>query len=214
MIRVLLADDHKILREGLKSLLAEDAEIQVVAEAANGKEAVALANTHLPDVVLCDIEMPVMNGLDTIKSIKTQHPEMKLLVLTQYDSQEYLDFVLRAGASGYVLKETASTELIWAIKRVSEGLAYLSPMMTRNMIHEYLAQKDFAIRTRDVLTQREIEVLQLVGEGESDQAIAQKLGISLKTVQSHRAHIMEKLNLDNRVELAKYALRKGMVDSG
>lgn len=211
MIKILLADDHTILREGLKSLLNTDPEIEVIGEASNGYDAIALAGKLNPDVILMDIGMPVMNGLEATKKLKEEHPSIKILILTQYDSQEYLFSVLSAGAAGYVLKRTASTELLWAIKTVQEGLAYLSPVMTQALIKEYLKGEGPTIKTKELLTPREQEVLKLIAEGNTNQDIADILVLSLKTVQTHRAHIMEKLNFHDRTELVKYAIKKGII---
>lgn len=211
MIKVIITDDHRILREGLKGLLGTDPDITVVGEASNGEELLALMNNVDPDVVLLDIGMPVMNGLVATKKIKEQFPYVKVLILTQYDSEEYLYTVLHAGASGYVLKETASTELIWAIKTVNDGLAYLSPAMTQTLIQERIEHKDIGSKIKDILTPREQELFKLLADGHSNQEIAEKLIISIKTVQTHRAHIMEKLNLNNRTELIKYAIRQGII---
>lgn len=211
MIKILLADDHTILREGLKSLLATEPDIEIVGEVSNGYDAIATAGRVKPDIVLMDIGMPVMNGLEATRKLKEQYPEIKVLILTQYDSQEYLFTVLSAGASGYVLKRTASTELVWAIKTVNEGLAYLSPVMTQTLIREYLKSEETSSKTKDILTPREQEVLKLVAEGLTNQEIADTLVLSLKTVQTHRAHIMEKLNFHDRTELVKYAIKKGVI---
>ena len=207
----MLVDDHRILREGLKKLLTTDPEISIIGEAANGEEALSLLNTIEPDVLLMDIGMPVMNGLVATKKIGERFPHLKVLILTQYDSEEYLYTVLHAGAAGYVLKETASTELIWAIKTVNDGLAYLSPAMTQTLIQERLEQKDSNSKIKEILTPREQEIFKLLADGLSNNAIAEKLVISLKTVQTHRAHIMEKLNFNNRTELIKYAIRQGII---
>lgn len=211
MIKILLADDHTILREGLKSLLSTEPDIEIIGEVSNGYDAIAVAGRIKPDIVLMDIGMPVMNGIEATKKLKEQYPEIKVLILTQYDSQEYLFTVLSAGASGYVLKRTASSELVWAIKTVHEGLAYLSPVMTQTLIREYLKTKDTSSKTKDVLTPREQEVLKLIAEGLTNQEIADTLVLSLKTVQTHRAHIMEKLNFHDRTELVKYAIKKGVI---
>lgn len=211
MIKVVIADDHRILREGLKNLLTTDPEISVIGEASNGEELLSLLTTIDPDIILMDIGMPVVNGLVATKKVKEQFPYVKVLILTQYDSEEYLYAVLNAGAAGYILKETASTELIWAIKTVNDGLAYLSPAMTQTLIQERLEHKDSSSKIKDVLTPREQEIFKLLADGLSNNEIAEKLVISLKTVQTHRAHIMEKLNLNNRTELVKYAIRQGII---
>lgn len=212
MIRVLLADDHAILREGLKALLSTDSGIEVIGEASNGEEAVALVGTLKPDVLLMDIGMPVMNGLEAAKKITQLYPSVKVLILTQYDSQEYLFNVLEAGAQGYVLKRSASTELFTAIKTIHDGLAYLSPAMTKTLIQEHFGSEQGVVeKTKDILTSREQEILKLIAEGKTNQEIADLLIISLKTVQTHRAHILEKLNMHDRTELVKYAISKGII---
>lgn len=211
MIKVLLADNHAILREGLRGLLSIHPEIEVVAEAADGKEAVALASQVKPDVVLMDISMPVLNGMEAAKAIKQAHPDMKILMLTRYESEEYLFKVLQLGTSGYVLKSSASTELIWAIKTASEGLTYLSPAMTRFLLQKHFGKDSGARKAGGLFTQREEEVLKLIAEGHTNQEVADKLFISLKTVQSHRTHVMEKLNLHDRTELVKYAIAEGII---
>ncbi len=216
MIKILIADDHSILREGLKSLISMDPEFEVVGEAIDGQEAVSMAGSLKPDVILMDIAMPVMNGMEATKKIKERYPLVKILILSQYDSQEYLFNVLQAGASGYVLKRNASSELFWAIKSVHEGLAYLTPAMAALLIKNRFKEKEQTIKDqipdeKELFTPREQEVLKLVAEGSTNQEIAEKLVISLKTVQTHRAHIMEKLKLHDRTELVKYALAKGII---
>jgi two-component system response regulator NreC len=211
MIKVLLADDHAILREGLKSLISLDPEFKVVGEANDGLEALEMAGSLKPDVILMDIAMPVMNGMEATKKIKEKYPLIKVLILSQYDSQEYLFNVLQAGASGYVLKRNASGELFWAIKSVHEGLAYLTPAMASLLINNHFKEKEPEPDGKEIFTPREHEVLKLIAEGSTNQEIAEKLIISLKTVQTHRSHIMEKLNLHDRTELIKYALAKGII---
>lgn len=211
MIRVLLADDHTILRQGLRTLMESEEEISVVGEASNGQEAVNLALELEPDVVLMDISMPVMNGFEATLAIRSKIPQTKILALTQHDSEEYLFKLLSSGASGYVLKKTAAGELIVAIKAAHEGLVYLSPVMTQKLVSEHLRLLKEPKGRNDLLTPREMEVLKLVAEGLTNQEIADKLVLSLKTVQTHRAHLMEKLNLHDRTELVKYALKKGIL---
>lgn len=211
MIKVLVADDHTILREGLRGLFAMDPDIEVVGEASNGQEAVTLCNELKPHAVLMDISMPILSGLDAAKKIRDTQPETKVLFFTQHDSEEFLFQVLRAGASGYLLKKSASTEVISAIKTVCEGQAYLSPSMTRILIEKYCGEENGGAQSEDLFTAREKEVLQLIAEGHTNLEIAKKLFISLKTVQTHRAHIMEKLDLHDRTELIKYAISKGII---
>jgi DNA-binding NarL/FixJ family response regulator len=211
LIKVLLADDHTLFREGLKSLLASELDLQVVGEASNGQEAILAVERLLPDVVVMDVGMPVLNGIQATQKIKQKHPQLKVLILTQYDSPDYLFTLLEAGASGYVLKRSAATELIWAIKSAYEGAVYLSPAMAKFLVKSYLEGDDASSKTKELLTEREQEVLKLIAEGYTNQEIAEKLVISLKTVQTHRAHIMEKLHFHDRVDLVKYAISKGII---
>lgn len=212
MIRLVLADDHAILREGVKSLLSIDPEFEVAGEASDGEEVINLASKLKPDVIVMDIAMPGINGLEATKKIVQTDPSIKILVLTQYDSQEYLFNILQAGAQGYVLKRSASTELITAIKTVYDGHAYLSPAMTKSLIRDRLGpEQEVMEKTKNALTPREQEILKLIAEGKTNQQIADILIISLKTVQTHRAHIMEKLDMHDRTELVKYAIRKGII---
>lgn len=211
MTNILIADDHSIVRSGLKSLIGMYPEMTIVGEAANGSEAVEMTGKLMPALVLLDLEMPGLNGLETLKKIRTLYPETKVLILTQYDLNEYLFKVLRDGASGYVLKETASDELLLAIQTVVKGKVYLSPSMTQVLVNEFLSANQSETKPKSDLTPREEEVLKLLSKGCTSRQIADKLGISIKTAQSHRYHIMEKLNLHHRVELAKYAIRKGMI---
>ena len=211
MIRVIIADDHTILRQGLRTVLDNEADISIVGEASNGAEAVKLSEELKPDVVLMDISMPIMNGFEATAAIRTKVPETKILALTQHDSEEYLFKLLSSGASGYVLKKTAASELVLAIRAANDDLAYLSPVMTQKLVGEHLRFMKEAKNKGDILTPREMEVLKYVADGLTNQDIADKLVLSLKTVQTHRAHLMEKLQLHDRTELVKYALRKGIL---
>lgn len=204
-IRVLLADDHTILREGIRFLLAREPDIEVVAEAADGEEAVRRVDDARPDVVLLDIGMPRLNGLEATRRIKSRHPEVRVLVLTMHEDEEYIRPLMEAGASGYVLKRSAATELVTAIRAVHQGHTVLPPRMLEAALRR---GRDPDL---DGLTEREVEVLKLIAKGLTNQEIAEKLHISVKTVQAHRAHIMEKLDLHDAVELTKYALRKGLI---
>ena len=212
-IRVLLVDDHTILRQGLKKLL-DQPEIEVVGEASDGHQAIAEANRLLPDVILMDITMPDMNGIEATRQVRRQRPDMRVLVLTMHENEEYLFQVLRAGASGYILKEAADTELITAIRAVQSGRFYLSPSAQSMMVGDYLQR----VRTGEEkdsysgLTEREREILKLVAEGLTNNQIAERLFISPKTVDTHRTHIMDKLNLHSRAELVKYAMRRGLLE--
>jgi two-component system response regulator NreC len=213
-IRVLLADDHTILRAGLKMMLNAQPDIEVVGEASDGKQAVAEAQRLQPDVILMDITMPDWNGIEATRQVKRLQPDVRVLVLTMHENEEYLFQVLRAGASGYMLKEVADTELISAIRIVNAGSFYLSSSAQSMMVGDYLQR----VRTgeeRDSysdLTEREREILKLVAEGYTNNQIAERLFISPKTVDTHRTHIMDKLNLHSRAELVKYAMRRGLLE--
>ena len=213
-IRILLADDHAILRAGLVRLLGEEKDIEVVGEAENGREAVQKVQELHPDIVLMDIGMPVMNGMEATKQIKKRDAKVKVLVLTMHDNEEYLFQVLQAGAAGYVLKKAADSDLINAIHVVSRGDCFLYPSAAKMVVEDYLDKlKNGQEPTSsfDTLTDREREILTLVAEGHTNREIAENLFISVKTVETHKANIMEKLNLHKRAELVKYAIKKGML---
>ncbi len=214
-IRVLLADDHTILRAGLKMMLNAQPDIEVIGEASDGRHAIQEAQRLLPDVIIMDITMPDCNGIEATRQVKRLQPDTRVLVLTMHENEEYLFQMLRAGASGYMLKEAADTELISAIRVVSSGRFYLSPSAQSMMVSDYLQR----VRTgeeRDsysALTEREREILKLVAEGHTNNQIAERLFISPKTVDTHRTHIMDKLNLHSRAELVKYAIRRGLLEN-
>ena len=207
-IRILLVDDHDILRAGLRAILSAEADIEVVGEADDGSEAVTKAESLSPDVVLMDISMPVMDGLEATRRIHQSCPEVKVLVLTIHDNEEYLFQVLEAGGSGYLVKKSAATELISAIRTVYRGEAFLSPMATKMVVGRYLQTmgQEEKKQNYDGLTGREREVLMLIADGYTNQEIAAgHLFISVKTVETHRAHILRKLVLHTRADLVKYA---------
>lgn len=212
-IRVVIADDHTILREGVRTLLELHDDIEVVGEAADGKEAVEKVAQLAPDIVLMDIAMPGLGGLEAALEIRKLSPKTKIVVLTQYDDREYIYRFLKAGAAGYVLKKAAGTELIAAIRAVHQGGVFLYPSVAGRVIEGYLRggepQEEEAAYER--LTDREKQVLKLVAEGRSNKEIAELLTLSIKTVMGHRANIMEKLGIHNRTELVKYAIRKGLI---
>ncbi|HEX8997270.1 MAG TPA: response regulator transcription factor [Ktedonobacterales bacterium] len=213
-IRVLLADDHTILRAGLRMMLDAQPDIEVVGEASDGKQALAEAQRLQPDVVLMDITMPEMNGIEATRQVKRALESTRVLILTMHENEEYLFQVLRAGASGYILKEAAGTELITAIRVVFSGRFYMSPSAQSMMVGDYL-QRVRSGEERDsysALTEREREILKLVAEGHTNNQIAELLFISPKTVDTHRTHIMDKLNLHSRAELVKYAMRRGLLE--
>ncbi|HEX6796375.1 MAG TPA: response regulator transcription factor [Ktedonobacterales bacterium] len=213
-VRVLIADDHTILRAGLKMMLNAQPDIEVVGEASDGHQAVSEAQRLLPDVIIMDITMPECNGIEATKQVKRLLPETRVLVLTMHENEEYLFQMLRAGAAGYMLKEAADTELISAIRVVSSGRFYLSPSAQSMMVSDYL-QRVHTGEERDsysALTEREREILKLVAEGLTNNQIGERLFISPKTVDTHRTHIMDKLNLHNRAELVKFAMRRGLLE--
>ena len=212
-IRILLADDHAILRDGIRALLSDETDLNVVGEAENGRQALEQARALRPDIVIMDIGMPLLSGLEATTQIRRDVPEARVLILTMHQNEEYLAHVLAAGASGYVLKDVAGRELVSAIRRVAGGEAFFSPSMTKTLTSLYLHSLE-AERTHDPyddLTIREREVLQLVAEGFTNHQIAEMLKLSIKTVKTHRLHLMQKLDLHDRTELVKYAFQKGII---
>lgn len=214
-IRILLADDHTILRAGLKMMLNAQPDMEVIGEAQDGRQAIQEVQRLLPDIVLMDITMPDMNGIEATRQIKKILPDIKILILTMHEHDEYVFQALRAGASGYMLKEAADTELISALHIVQSGQFYLSPMAQSVMVGDYLQRVRFGEEkdSYSSLTEREREILKLVAEGHTNNQIAERLIISPKTVDTHRTHIMDKLNLHSRAELVKYAMRRGLLEN-
>lgn len=214
-IRVLLADDHAVLRAGLRALLNAEADMEVVGEAANGREAVERAQTLRPDVLVMDISMPDMDGLEAARTIAQLGLPTHIVILTVHAEEEYLFQTLRAGGSGYVLKSSADTELMEAIRKAARGEVFLYPAAVKKLLGEYLkGARGGRPEEAEGLTAREREVLKLTAEGFTNQEIAEKLVISPKTVDTYRQRIMEKLNLHHRSELVHYALRKGLLVAG
>jgi DNA-binding NarL/FixJ family response regulator len=210
-IRVLLADDHNIVREGLRSLLEKDPEIEVVAMADNGRTAVQLAGELKPDVAILDIAMPEMNGIEATRRITRDDPEIKVLALSMHSARRFVTEALSAGAKGYLLKDCAAEELVRAIRTVAANETYLSPKVAGLIVKDYLKHSpDSAPSAESFLTNREREILQLIAEGESTKEIAFKIGVSIKTVETHRQQIMKKLNLHSVAELTRYAIREGL----
>ncbi len=209
-IRVLIADDHALLREGLRALLAGCADLEVVGEAADGREAVEAARRLHPDVVLMDVAMPGLGGLEATLEILKEDPRARVLVLTQYEDREYVARLLKAGASGYVLKRAAGSDLAAAIRAVHRGGLVLDPAVAREVLEPSPAAAPSA-DPYESLTDREKQVLKLVAEGRSNKDVADTLGISVKTAMSHRAHVMEKLGLHGRTDLIKFALKAGVI---
>ena len=210
-IRVLIADDHTILRAGVRMLLEAEPDMEVAGEAVNGAEAVAQAEALRPHVVLMDIAMPGTNGLEATRQIKAQWPEIQILVLTMHRSDEYFFEILKAGASGYVLKSADTNQLIDAIRMVAQGEVFLYPSMAKHLLQDYLTLLKDAEGGGPQLTARENEILRLVAEGYSTKEIAEQLVLSPSTVHSHRTNIMKKLNLNTRHELMEYARHKGII---
>ncbi|MEK7263454.1 MAG: response regulator transcription factor [Bacteroidota bacterium] len=214
-IKVLLADDHEIVRQGLRSLLEQTMDIEVIAEAEDGKEAVLKTEQFLPDVVVMDIGMPTLNGIEATRQIKKMYPDIFILILTMHATEEYIAQMLHAGASGYILKKSAYQELLQAIRAVHKGHSYLSPSVSKKVLDDYLdrTKEMFANDPYETLTTREREVLQVLAEGKSNQEIAHSLFLSAKTVETHKANVMKKLDLHSTTELVKYAIRKGIITS-
>jgi DNA-binding NarL/FixJ family response regulator len=228
-IRVLLVDDHAILREGVHALLSREQDIEVVGEAEDGQQALDQIEDVRPDVVIMDIVMPRMNGLEATRLLKQRHPEVRTLILSMYDDQEYVVQIIQAGAAGYVLKRVVTDDLVRAIREVHAGGSFLYPPIAATLIGDYLrvtasqaAADGGAARgagapesqggpAREPLSAREREVLGLIAEGFSNVEIAEQLGLSRKTVDTHRAHAMRKLDLHDVTEVVKYALRTGLI---
>jgi two-component system response regulator NreC len=213
-IRVLIVDDHTIVRDGICALLALAGDIEVVGESANGKDALEMVKKLSPDVVLMDIAMPIMNGVEATRRIKKEFPDVKVLALTQHDDKEFVYPLLEAGARGFLSKAAASSELTSAIRYVHQGESFLSPSVAKLMIDDY--QQGAALRERndpyEQLTDREREILKLIAEGYTTQEIANMLVISPKTVEGHKSSLMAKLDIHSRIDLVKYAVRKGLIE--
>ncbi len=209
--RVLIADDHTIVRSGVRLLLGGEPDIQVVGEALDGDEALALTEALQPDVVLMDIAMPGMDGLEATRRIKARWPDVEVLVLTMHRSDDYFFEMLKAGASGYVLKSAEIGELVNAVRLVSRGEVYLYPTMARQLVQDFLSRADESPVPDPSLSPRENEILKLLAEGYSSKEIAAKLVISPSTVHTHRSNLMSKLGLSNRRELIQYARKRGLL---
>ena len=211
-IRVLVVDDHTIVRDGICALLALAGDIEVVGEAANGSEALKMVKELGPDVVLMDIAMPIMDGLEATRRICREFPRIRVLVLTQYDDREFVFPVIEAGASGFISKVAASPELASGIRSVFRGDSYLSPSVAKLLLEDYQNRSDRVSHDPyEPLTDRERDVFKLVAEGYTTKEIADRLMVSPKTVEGHRTNLMAKLGIHNRIELVKYALRKGII---
>lgn len=212
-LRIVLADDHTVMRSGLRALLERQANLEVVGEGENGRQTVQLCASLRPDVVVMDIGMPLMNGIEATKEIVNQRPAAAVVILSMYSDETYVMRALKAGARAYLLKDSAAADLISAVDAVSQGKSFFSPKVSRILAEDYvriLKQKG-AVDSYDLLTSREREILQLLAEGKSNKEVAAALNISPYTVETHRSHILEKLNLHNPAELILYAVRKGII---
>jgi DNA-binding NarL/FixJ family response regulator len=208
-----IAEDHTILREGLRSLLSSNPNFEIVGEAEDGREAIRCVEKLKPNLILTDLSMPRMNGMEAIKEIKRESPETKVLVLTVHKAEEYILAAFRAGADGYLLKDSTHVELVMAVNKVLSGKHYISPEISEKVVEGYLEGKK-ALKSKtswETLTQREREILKLIAEGYKNKEIADELCISAKTVEKHRANLMEKLNLHNAQALTAFAIEKGFV---
>jgi two-component system, NarL family, response regulator NreC len=212
-LRLLLADDHTVVRQGLRKVLEERPEWEVVAEAGDGREAVRQAEIHKPDVAIVDVAMPLLNGIETTRQISRKSPTTRVLVLSMHADEAYVTQILQAGATGYLLKDSADVDLIQAVAAVAKGTSFFSPAIARVMLDDYvqkLAEKGVTDRYES-LSEREREIFQLIAEGKANKEIAVLLSISPSTVETHRARIMEKLDLHSAAEIVLYAVRRGVI---
>ena len=212
-VRILLADDHTVMRNGLRLLLERQPHLQVVGEAADGRQAVALSDSVNPDVVIMDIAMPNMNGIEATRQIVNHHPRTAVAILSMHSDESYVIRALKAGARAYLLKDSAEADLLAAVRALTEGKSFFSPAIGRILVEDYMRQLESrgAEDTYDLLTNREREILQLLAEGRTNKEAANMLNLSLYTVETHRAHILQKLNLHSVPELILYAVRKGII---
>jgi len=212
-IKLLIADDHAVVREGTRQILEREADIDVVAEAADGEEAVRMADKSSPDVIIMDIAMPKMDGIEATKQIKSLHPNIAILILTAYDDDQFVFNLIEAGAAGYLLKSVRGHELVEAVRAVNAGESVLHPAIARKVLNRFApaAGKEPKQRVLEVLSDREVEVLQLAARGLSNQDIANELCLSLRTVQAHLGHIFNKLQVSSRTEAVVRALKEGWI---
>jgi DNA-binding NarL/FixJ family response regulator len=210
-IRVAIAEDHALVRAGFRALLAGLPGVEVVAEAADGREALAMIAAHAPDVVVMDLTMPGLNGIQAIAQAHLDHPEVRVIVLSMHDNEEYVRQALRAGAAAYLLKDSSPTELELAVRAVARGGSYLSPMVSRHVVSDYLRRTSSDDAGSDGLTPRQREILQLIAEGHTNQQMATSLNLSIKTVETHRAQLMDRLGIRDVAGLVRYAIRAGVI---
>ena len=211
--RIILVDDHQLLRAGLRTLLSKERDLEIVAEASDGREAVKLVTKHSPDVVIMDIGMPNLNGIEATRQIREIAPRTRVVALSMHSGAQFVSRMLEAGASAYLLKDSAHEELLHAVRAVTAGQVYLSPAITGVVVDDYVRRAG-TTSPGPLLTPREREVAQLLAEGRSTKEIAGRLFLSVKTIETHRQHIMEKLNISSIAELTKYAIREGLTELG
>ncbi|MEO7804022.1 MAG: response regulator transcription factor [Actinomycetota bacterium] len=211
-VRVILADDHQVIRQGLKAMLDSVSEVEVVAEASSGRELLGLVKAHSPDVVVVDIRMPDMDGLEAVRTIRQEHPNVKAMMLTVHDEESYVHEAISAGASGYLLKTVTTDELVRGILTVASGKAMLHPLITRHLIDEFAAMSKRSPKPVKQLSKREQDVLQLLAYGKSNKEIARELAIGAQTVKTHVSHIFTKLGAADRTGAVALALRQGLVE--
>lgn len=212
-IEVILVDDHFVVRHGIKSILSREEDIEVIAEASNGEEAIRLAAEESPDVVVMDIALPVLNGLEASRQILKHNKRIKVLILSMYDNRGFIEKALQYGIRGYILKDSAAEEIVHAVREVHAGRYFLSTRISSFVIHDYISQKRKSkriIKSVSLLTSREREVLQLIAEGLHNKEIAEKLNLSVKTVFVHRNNMMQKLDIHNQAHLIRFALKEGI----
>jgi DNA-binding NarL/FixJ family response regulator len=210
--RVLLADDHAVVRRGLRFVLDAEPDLEVVAEAGDGAEAITLGLEEEVDLAILDVSMPRLTGIQAARELSRRKPELRLLMLSMHDNEQYFFEALKAGASGYVLKSAADRDLVEACRATMRGESFLYPAAVTSLIREHLQKAEETERVAEVLTPRELEILKLIAEAHPSKEIARMLVISVKTVERHRANILEKLGMRDRVELTRYAIRRGLVE--
>jgi DNA-binding NarL/FixJ family response regulator len=211
-IRILIADDHTLLRDGIRAILESLDDVQVVAEASDGLEAIEMAHKFQPSLVLMDIGMSGMNGLDATAQLRKEFPHLKIVMLSMHANEEYVLQALRAGAAGYLLKDARKQELTFAIKSVAEGKTYLSPQVSRHVIDRYVSSVEAESSPLEQITPRQREILKLIAEGRSNKEIAHVLNISIKTVDTHRTQLMERLDIHDVAGLVRFAIKNGLVN--
>jgi two-component system response regulator NreC len=212
MTKVVIADDHAIVRTGLRALIQADPNLELAGEASGGLEAIELVGQFLPDVVVLDVSMPDLDGISVTRRVKASYPDTRILILTVHEDEALLREAIKAGASGYILKRAAETELVAAIQVILHGDLYVDPAMLRSLLYDQTDPKPISPTLVEPLTPREVDVLRLIVEGYTNKQVAEQLSISTRTVEGHRANLSEKLGLHSRVELVRYAREHGLID--